>query len=402
MDMKNFSYLKPMNKPPRQRATFLAFSPPQIGEEEVTEVINVLRSGWITTGPQVKLFEEKFAEFVGAPAALAVSSGTDAMLIALSALGIKPGDEIITTTMTFCSTVHVIEHAGGKPVLIDIEPDTMNIDPCLVEKAVTKHTRAIIPVHLYGHPCEMDQIREIADKHGLFILEDAAHALPASYKNQTIGSQDNLAAFSFYATKNITTAEGGMLTGNSEIVEQARPWSLHGMSQDAYKRHSREGSWHYQVVLPGYKCNMTDIQAAIGLHQLRKLPQFQQRRLEIVRRYNEAFSEYEELQIPVERPGVVSAWHLYTLRLNLNMLKIDRNQFIEQLKDLNIGSSVHFIPVHLHAYYQKKYGFHREDFPIAFENYKRLVTLPLHPGMKDADVEDVIAAVTYLIRKHRR
>lgn len=393
------------------RQEFLSFSPPLIGQEEIDEVIDTLRSDWITTGPKVKKFEQAFAAYVGAPAALAVSSATDAMLVALAALGVKPGDEVITTPMTFCSTVHVIEHLGARPVLVDIEPDTLNLNPDHVARAITPRTRGIMPVHLYGHPCEMEALYEIAARHNLFVLEDAAHALPAKYAGRMIGAppldthyapRANLTAFSFYATKNLTTAEGGMLTGDVDIIAQARVWSLHGMSRDAYKRYTAEGSWYYEVVVPGFKCNMTDIQAALGLQQLRKLAAFQARRREIVQRYHQAFAPLVELQTPVERANVEHAWHLYVLRLNLDRLKINRAQFIEELKALNIGTSVHFIPVHLHPYYRDKYHFQPTDFPVAFREYQRIVSIPLYPRMSDRDIEDVIEAVTQVVNRYRR
>ncbi len=396
------------------RDTFLSFSPPLIGEEEIAEVIDTLHSDWITTGPKARRFEQEFVEFVGAPAALAVSSGTDAMLVGLAALGVGPGDEVITTSLTFCSTVHVIEHLGARPVLVDVEPDTLNIDPAQVERAITPRTRGIMPVHLYGHPCDMDALYALADEHNLFILEDAAHALSATYKGRTIGSSPlsqgvgegtgvrALAAFSFYATKNLTTAEGGMLTGDPDLIDQARIWSLHGMSRDAYKRYSSEGSWFYEVILPGFKCNMTDIQAALGLQQLRKLPSFQERRRQIVRRYTEAFATCDALQTPAERPEVESAWHIYAIRLNLDRLRIDRARFIEELKARNIGASVHFIPIHLHPYYRDKYGYRPNDFPVAYREYQRLVSLPLNLRMSDADVEDVIEAVIDIVTRFRR
>lgn len=385
-----------------RRETFLNYSPPLIGQEEIAEVIDTLRTDWITTGPKVRRFELAFAQFVGAPAALAVSSATDAMLVGLAALGIGPGDEVITTPMTFCSTVHVIGHLGARPVLVDVQPDTLDIDPDQVARAVTSRTRAVMPVHLYGHPCDMDALLDIAARHHLHILEDAAHALPAKYKGRMIGTLGTLTAFSFYATKNLTTAEGGMLTGAPDLVEQARIWSLHGMSRDAYKRYSSEGSWYYEVVLPGYKCNMTDIQAALGLQQLKKLPSFQERRREIVRRYNRAFSPYEELQIPAERPEVESAWHIYALRLNLHRLTIDRARFIEELKARNIGTSVHFIPNHLHPYYRDKYGYKPDDFPVAYSNYIRLISLPLNLRMSNQDADDVVEAVLDVVTRFRR
>jgi dTDP-4-amino-4,6-dideoxygalactose transaminase len=384
------------------RNDFIPFSPPSVGEEEIGEVIDTLRSDWITTGPKVKRFEQEYSQFTQAPASLAVSSATDAMLVGLAALGIGQGDEVITTAMTFCSTVHVIEHLGARPVLVDVEPDTLNIDPGLVASAVTPITRAIMPVHLYGHPCEMDSLLETARQRDLVVVEDAAHALPAQYKGRMVGTMGTFTAFSFYATKNLTTAEGGMLTGDAGLIEKARLWSLHGMSRDAFKRYSEEGSWYYEVVLPGFKCNMTDIQAALGLQQLKKLPSFQARRREVVRTYNEAFQDLEELELPTERPEVESAWHLYVLKLNLDRLTIDRAQFIEELKARNIGTSVHFIPIHLHSYYRDKYGFKPEDFPVAYNAFKRIVSIPLHPRLSDDDVARIIGAVTEVVEQNRR
>jgi dTDP-4-amino-4,6-dideoxygalactose transaminase len=365
-------------------------------------VVDTLRSDWITTGPKVKRFEDEFASYLGAPAALAVSSATAAMQVGLAALGVGPGDEVITTPMTFCSTVHVIEHLGARPVLVDVEGDTLCLDPHKVSAAINQRTKGLLPVHLYGHPCDMDALTTIADEHGLFVLEDAAHALPSRYKGKTIGTIGTATAFSFYATKNMTTAEGGMLTAERELVEKARTWSLHGMSRDAYKRYSGEGSWFYEVVLPGFKCNMTDIQAALGLQQLRKLARFQDRRREIVRRYNQVFAELAEISTPCERSGVESAWHLYAIRLNLERLAIDRARFIDEMKARNIGTSVHFIPVHLHPYYREKYGYRPSDFPVAYSNFLRLVSLPLHPRLSDADVDDVVAAVTDVVLRNRR
>lgn len=384
------------------RETFLSFSPPALGQEEIDEVVDTLRSEWITTGPKVRRFEEEFAAFVGAPAALAVFSATDAMQVALAAFGVGPGDEVITSTMTFCSTAHVIEHLGARVVLTDVEPDTLCMDPERVERAVTSKTKAIIPVHLYGHPCDMDKILDIARRHRLFVLEDAAHALPARYQGRMVGTIGDATAFSFYATKNLTTAEGGMLTGDAELIDRARIWSLHGMSRDAFKRYTAEGSWFYEVVLPGFKCNMTDIQAALGLQQLKKLPAMQERRRYIVNRYNEAFSLMEEVEVPKVKPGVEPAWHIYAIRLCVDKLRIDRDRFIEELRMRKIGASVHFIPVHLHRYYREKYGFVPNDFPVALESYYRLVSLPLHPRLSDKDVDDVIEAINDVVKRFRR
>ncbi|HEY0584114.1 MAG TPA: DegT/DnrJ/EryC1/StrS aminotransferase family protein [Chloroflexota bacterium] len=409
------------------RSTFLSFSPPSIGEEEIAEVLDTLRSEWLTTGPKVRRFEEEFAQFLGAPAALAVNSGTAALHVALAALGIHRGDRVITTSMTFCSTIHVIEHVGARPILVDVQPDTLNIDPQRVREAIRRevqeqaadHARTaaagrvkvLLPVHLYGHPCDMDALFDIAREYDLAVVEDAAHALPASYMGDLIGSESlsaqrlvprSLTAFSFYATKNMTTAEGGMLTGPPRLVDEARIWSLHGMSRDAFRRYSASGSWYYEVTRAGFKYNMSDLQAALGLQQLRKLPRFEDRRRQIVARYNAAFSEIEELELPVERAEVSHAWHLYVLRLNLARLTIDRSQFIDALKERNIGASVHFIPIHFHAYYQTRYGLRAADFPVASREYQRMVSLPISPGMSDADVEDVIEAVLHVVHQHRR
>jgi dTDP-4-amino-4,6-dideoxygalactose transaminase len=384
------------------RTEFLPFSPPLIGQEEIDEVVDSLRSGWITTGPKVKRFENDFASFVGAEAALAVFSGTDAMHIGLAVLGVKAGDEVITTPFTFCSTAHVIEQVGAKPILVDVEEDTLNIDPGLVVKAISARTKGVLPVHLFGHPCELNDLRDLVVNKDLFLLEDGAHAISARYRDEMVGEGAGKVAFSFYATKNMTTAEGGMLIGNSEFIQQARIWSLHGMSRDAYDRYKAKGSWYYEVVLPGFKCNMTDIQAAIGIHQLKKLPQFQERRREIVKRYNQTFSSFPEIVIPIERPYVESAWHIYAIQLNLEMLTINRDRFVEELKSRNIGSSVHFIPIHIHPYYREKYGFKPEDFSVAYRSFQRIISLPLYPRLSNKDVDDVIEAVADIIEKYKR
>src|SRR5438132_561210 len=269
----------PPGNPPRR--DFLPFSPPLVGEEEIREVVDTLRSDWITTGPKAKRFEQDFAAYVGAPGALALNSCTAGLHTALATLGIGPGDEVITTPMTFCASVNVIEHVGARPVLVDVEPDTLNIDPRQIAAAVTPRTRAILPVHYAGHPADLDGIEAVAHPHGLTVVEDAAHAIPARYKGRFIGSGTNPVAFSLYATKNLTTAEGGMLTGEGAFLDRARVLSLHGMSRDAWKRYDQGGSWRYEVLLPGFKYNMTDIQAAIGLCQLRKQDAFQRRRREI-------------------------------------------------------------------------------------------------------------------------
>ncbi len=384
------------------RETFLPFSPPQIGDEEINEVVDTLRSDWITTGPKTRRFEQDFKDYLGAPGALALNSWTAAAHTALVTAGVGPGDEVVTTTLTFAATANIVEHVGAKPVLVDVEPDTLNMDPEAVAHAITPRTKVIIPVHYAGHPCDMDPINKLASENGLLVLEDAAHAIPAKYKGRLIGSGENPVGFSFYATKNLATAEGGMLTGSQEFLDRARVVSLHGMSRDAWKRYDKGGSWFYEIVLPGFKYNMTDIQASLGIWQLRKLEAMQQRRREIVRQYQNAFSKLEALELPVERGDVEHAWHLYVLRLRTDLLQIDRQKFIELLAERNIGSSVHFIPLHIHPFYRDKYGFAPQHFPVAYHAYERMISLPLSPRHTDEDVTDVIQAVTEIIELHAR
>ncbi len=382
------------------------FSPPQIDEAEVEAVVAALRSGWLTTGPKTQEFAAAFREYVGAPAALPVNSCTAALHIALAAWGIGPGDLVFTTPLTFTSTVHVVEHLGATPVLVDVEPDSLNIDPELLEKSVERAfadksgtPRVLLPVHFTGHPADLDPILAIAERFGLKVLEDAAHSLPASYKGRPIGdvahdSVERAVAFSFYATKNLTTAEGGMLTGSQDLIDEAKLWSLHGMGRDAWKRYGAGGSWHYEVTRPGFKYNMTDLQAAIGLVQLDKLAGFNKQRLAIAEAYTSAFSELPMLIPPTSRPEVGHAWHLYTLRLQLDALEIGRDQFIDELTKRNIGTSVHFIPIHHHKFYAEKYGFDPELFPVATAAFRSEVSLPIYPSMTDEDINDVIEAVS--------
>lgn len=384
------------------RAEFLPFARPCIDDEEIHEVTDTLRSGWITTGPKTKRFEAAFRDRFNAPAALALSSCTAGLHCALAAHDIGPGDEVVTTPLTFTSTVNVIEHVQATPVLVDVEPDTLNIDPAAIEAAVTPRTRAVLVVHYAGHPVELDPIEELVRARGLVLIEDAAHAISAAYKGRPIGSGRSLTSFSFYATKNLTTGEGGMLTGDPDLIERARLLSLHGMSRDAWRRYAKGGSWYYEVLTPGFKYNMTDIQAALGLAQLRKLAHFQQRRAQIVAVYHDAFKSSDALEVPVQRPHIEHAWHLYPLRLRDAALRITRAQFIDELASRNIGTSVHFIPIHVHPYYRTKYGYTPNRYPVAYSNYERLVSLPLDAGLTDQDVADVIEAVLDVARRFRR
>ena len=386
------------------RKNFLPFSPPLIGDEEIDAVVDTLRSGWLTTGPKTGRFEREFAEYVASPAALALNSCTAGLHTALVTLGIGPGDEVITTPMTFAASVNVIEHVGARPVLADVEPDTLNIAPDCIEAAISPRTKAIIPVHYAGHPVDLDAINALAAQYDLAVVEDAAHAISAKYRGRPIGSGPNPAAFSFYATKNLTTGEGGMLTGSHDFLAQARIISLHGMDQEAWKRYQSGGRWRYDIVSPGFKYNMTDIQAAIGIQQLLKLHNMQQRRREVVESYHNAFAALDELELPSVRPEVESAYHLYVVRLKPGRLRIGRDQFVEQLTERNIGTSVHFIPIHRHSYYRDKYGYQPDDFPVASQNAQRILSFPLNPRMSDQDVADVIDAVhdvvqTYKVRR---
>ena len=379
------------------REHFLSFAPPLIGDEEIAEVSDTLRSDWITTGPKTRRFEEAFARYLDAPGgtSLMLNSCTAGLHVALVALGIGPGDEVIVPTLTFAATANVVEHVGAKPVLVDVRADTLCIDPGAVRRAVTPRTRAIIPVHYAGQAADLNALDEIANCYGLELIEDAAHALPARYRGQLVGSRANFAAFSFYATKNLTTAEGGALTGHPELLEKARIVSLHGMSKDAWKRYDKAGSWRYDIVMPGFKYNMTDLQASLGLRQLEKLAGFHRRRREIAAAYGRAFATSGALQVPVAQDESAHTWHLYVLRLAPGH-PLERDAFIEALKLRNIGTSVHFIPLHRHSYYRDKYGYRSEDFPVAHDSFTRMLSLPLHPRMSDSDVQDVIGAVLEL------
>ena len=381
---------------------YVPFSPPHIGEEEIAEAIDTLRSGWITTGPKTARFEQEFAATVGAPAALGLSSCTAGLHLALVTLGIGRGDRVATTPMTFAASVNVIEHVGATPLLVDVEPDTLNLSPAELERALAPDVKAILAVHYAGHPVDLDAIGALAERRGIPIVEDAAHALPAFHRGRPIGSHGHLTAFSFYATKNLTTCEGGMLTGDPEPVARAKTLSLHGLSRDAAQRYERGGSWRYEILAPGFKYNMTDLAAGIGLAQLRKLPAFQERRRWIVDRYDRAFGALDTLRIPVERPGCTSALHLYPIRLQLERLSIDRDEVIRRLDAAGVGTSVHFIPIHLHPYYRDKYGFAPDDFPVAHDAYRRLVSLPLNSGMQDEDVAHVIESVRGVLASARR
>lgn len=387
---------------------FLPFALPEIGDDEIAEVVDTLRSGWLTTGPKAKRFEQAFAEYLtayvpdddGAPVdAVAVSSATAGLHLALEALGVGPGDEVITTSYTFTATAEVARYLGADVVLVDIDPATLNIDPRAVEAAVTTATKAIVPVHYAGLAAEMASILAIARRHGLKVVEDAAHALPATCGGRTIGTlASDACVFSFYATKTITTGEGGMLvTRDAAVARRARTMRLHGISRDAFDRYTAERpSWRYEIVAPGYKYNLTDVAAAIGLHQLKRASAFQHRRAEIAAQYDAAFVDLPLDLPPRARAGDVHAWHLYAVRLT-DGAPIDRDAFVDGLFDAGIGCSVHFIPLHLHPYWRERYDLRPERFPASQHAYERTVSLPIYPRMTDADVDRVIDVVRGLL-----
>jgi perosamine synthetase len=366
-------------------------------------VRQVLESRWLTTGAVAQRFEREFAEFVGAKYALAVNSCTAALHLALDAAGIGRGDEVLVPSYTFTATAEVVTYLGARPVLCDCLPGEFNIDPADAERRVTDKTKAIIPVHIAGQPCRLAKLQKLADGYGLHLIEDAAHTLPATYQGRQIGSISEFTAFSFYATKTITTGEGGMLTtNNEEYARRAALMRLHGISGDAWKRYSAEGSWYYEVLDAGYKNNMPDLLAALGVAQLGKAKDFHQRRCAIASRYLRAFAEIPELQLPPQTEDHTShSWHLFILRLVTEDLNIGRNAFVEQLKQLGIGTSVHFIPLHLHPFYRQRYGYAPGDMPQAEDAYSRCLSLPIFPDMTEADVERVIASVVAITEQNR-
>ncbi len=379
---------------------FLPFALPEIGDEEISEVLDTLRSGWITTGPKTRSFEEDFAGFLGGGVeAVAVNSATAGLHLALEAVGVAPGDEVITTPYTFTATAEVVRYLGADPVFVDIDPATMNMDPDGIEAAVTGRTKAILPVHFAGLPCDMEPILGVARRRGLKVIEDAAHALPATYRGRPVGALGSDATvFSFYATKTITTGEGGMIaTKDPGIANRCRLMRLHGISRDAFDRYtSPDASWYYEVVAPGYKYNMTDLVASLGIHQLRKAHSFRARRAALAGRYSEAFGSLPLILPTDASAGGVHAWHLYVIRLK-DTVKMSRDRFIARMADGGIGCSVHFIPLHLHPYWRDRYRLKPDDFPRTLDAYQRAVSLPLYSRMSEADRERVIAAVRSLI-----
>ena len=381
----------------------IPFHKPCIREEEISGVLETLKSGWLTMGPRTIEFEERFREYIGSKHALAVSSCTAAMHLALEAAGLQKGDEVIIPAFTFTATGEVVCYFGAKPVLVDIDDETCCMDASKIEEILTPRTKAIIPVHYGGHPCDMERIQEIARRHNLYIIEDAAHALPAWLSGRKIGTFGDAACFSFYATKTLTTGEGGMVaTDNDRWADRIRIMRLHGINADAWKRYSDQGSWYYEVIDAGYKYNMTDISAAMGLAQLERLEWMWEQRAKLAKRYDNAFNEMDEITVPTVRDNAVSAWHLYAIRLNLEALTIDRGQFIEELTGRGIGTSVHFVPLHRHPFYRDKFGVNPKDFPVAERIYESIISLPIYPDLTIEQADYVAENVIEIAGKGRR
>lgn len=381
----------------------LPFHVPDIDEAEIGAVNDVLRSGWLTTGSRTQQFEEAFRQFVGSRHAIAVNSCTAALHLALEAIGVREGDEVIVPTMTFAATAEVVTYLRARPVFVDCEPDTLNMAPAAVRAAVTPRTKAIVPVHFAGLPCDLDALSAIARQYGLRLIEDAAHALPARWHGRTIGAIGDVTCFSFYATKTITTGEGGMITTDADgLAQRMRLMSLHGISRDGWKRYAANGSWRYEILDAGFKYNLTDIASAIGLEQLHKAERFRQARQRIADTYDHGLGDLDAIDLPARRDADVHAWHLYVVQLRLEGLRIGRDAFIEELRREGVGTSVHFIPLHMQPHYRSTFGYAADDFPVAHAAFDRIVSLPIYSKMTAADAAHVVGAVRRVVTANRR
>jgi dTDP-4-amino-4,6-dideoxygalactose transaminase len=384
---------------------FIPFAIPDIGEEEIAAVTETLRSGWLTTGPKTRQFEEEFATFLGGDVyALAVNSATAGLHLAAEAIGIGPGDEVITTPHTFTATAEIVRYLGAHPVFVDIDPNTFCINPGEIENAITPRTRAIIPVHYGGMCCDMDTILALARRRNLKVIEDAAHALPTTWKGKLVGTlETDATVFSFYATKTLATGEGGMVvTRSRDIAERVRVMRLHGINKDAFDRYrSRKPAWHYEVIAPGFKYNLTDVASAIGIEQLKKARQFHKRRREIAARYDAEFRDLQLILPPRPADNDAHAWHLYVIQL-LDSAGVSRDQFIDRMAEHGIGCSVHYIPLHLHPYWSATYNLRPADYPHSLSVYQRAVSLPLYTRMSDQQQERVIRCVRSLVKARNK
>ncbi len=382
---------------------FIQFHRPFITDDEINEVVDTVKSGWLSMGPKVLKFEEEFKSLIGCKQAVSVNSWTAAGHLALEAINLKAGDEVIVPTMTFPATAEIACYFGAIPKFVDVDDDTLNISVKEIEKAITPKTKAIIPVHYAGQPCDLDEINELAKAHNLVVIEDAAHALPAEYKGRKIGTISDITCFSFYATKTLATGEGGMLcTENDEIAERTKLMRMHGMNKDAWKRYTDACSWYYEVVAPGYKYNFTDIQASLGLAQLKKVLWMREERAKLAKIYDKLFAGSEFVRTLTLKTDRVSALHLYPIRIKHELLTISRNQFIEELKIRGVGTGVHFMPVHQHIYYKETFNLNPADFPVAEDAFPRLISLPLYPGMTEEDINKVVSAIYDITAQYKK
>jgi dTDP-4-amino-4,6-dideoxygalactose transaminase len=397
----------------------IPFYKPSIGPEEIEEVVDTLKSGWLTTGAKTKQFEREFSEYLHHPHSVAVNSCTAALHLALEAVGLKPGDGVIVPTMTFAATAEVVRYLGGRPILADCRPEDFNLDVADAGRRIQcsldagQPVKAIMPVHYGGQIGDVSGVKELARRHGLKVIDDAAHCCPAFYRGEAsepgdagwkhVGAEADISRYSFYANKTITTGEGGMAcTGSEQYADRMRIMSLHGISRDAWKRYTAEGSWHYEIIAPGYKYNLTDIAAAIGLRQLRKADTLHRRRSDRARLYSELLAGVPEITLPRVQPGRIHSWHLYVIRLQLDRLQIDRAQFITELQQRGIGVSVHWMPLHMHPYYRETYEYVPEELPCAAALYPRIITLPLYPDMTDGEVGYVCDSIKQIIARNLR
>jgi perosamine synthetase len=382
---------------------YIPFHVPLTGPSEIREVTAAIRSGWLTTGPRVRLLEERLARAAGARHAVALNSCTAALHLALAAAGVGPGDEVVTSPYTFAATGEAIQYLGARPVFADIDPVSLNLDPEAAERALTRRTRAILPVHIAGLPCDLRALGSLARRRGAVVIEDAAHALGAAIGRKPIGSHSELVCFSFYATKNLTTGEGGLVTTRSRaLADRVRRLSLHGLSRDAWKRYTRQGTWRYDVVEVGFKDNMTDVAAALGLAQLQRFPAMQVKRARLAARYDQLLARCDAFDRPPTRRGTTHAWHLYILRLRPGVLRLERDRLIEELRERGIGTSVHFLPLHLMSHYRRTFGHRAGDFPHTERESARAISLPLHPALSLAQQDRIAGALLDIARRHRR
>jgi len=381
----------------------IPFHKAYIGKEEIKNVVQVIKSGWHTMGPKTIEFEKKFQAYTGAKYAISVSSGTAALHLALEAIGLKKDDEVLVPAITFTASAEVVCYFKAKPVFVDVERDTINIDPERIEEKITPNTRAIITVDYGGQPVDYDRIRKIAKKHKLYIISDAAHTLPSSYKCKKVGTLADITCFSFYATKTLNTGEGGMITtNNKQWADRMKTMRLHGINKDAWRRYTKEGSWFYEVVASGFKYNTTDINAALGLAQLGRLEWMWKKRCDIAKSYNQVFTDIPELEIPTIRKDRETSWHLYVLKLNLERLTLGRNEFIQKMSNLGVTTSVHFIPVYRHPFYRDNFKLKAKNWHNSEWLYARIVSLPIYPGLTKKQVKYIISSVRSIIKKHRK